>query len=428
MPSAQEVIGVYKIVDDNSDFRIRIDEHNYKKRVVITGTPPWCSDTTRNTFQGEWMLVKQGTLKGWLKAGIMEKGKLFPSRQGTPQGGCVSPLLANISLHGMEHTLQAALPPYRQKQDGKWVYYRLNLIRYADDLVVLHADLGQLLKAKAVLEAWLQPMNLELKAGKTRIVHTLKAYKGAAGFDFLGCTIRQFPAGKTHSRAYRDGTSFGFCTRIYPSKQSLKTHQQALKGVIEQHQAAPQQALIDKLNPIIQGWANYFAGNHSSAAFVKMNHLTFLKLWSWAKRRHVNKSRRWIAHKYWKVDWGKWDFSASKDTRLSLHSGVKIKPYIKVKGRKSPYDGDWVYWATHMARHPEVGTRTAILLKKQQGKCNWCSLHFNREDQLETDHILPLSKGGKDRVDNLQLLHRHCHHQKTASDLYEVKENKERYS
>lgn len=159
-----------------------------------------------------------------------------------------------------------------------------------------------------------------------------------------------------------------------------------------------------------------------------MDHLLFLKLWSWAKRRHVNKSRRCIAHKYWKVDWGKWNFSVDKTSRLFLHSRVKIKPHIKVRGKKSPYDGDWLYWTTRMGRHPQIGTRTGILLKKQQGKCSWYSLHFNSEDQLETDHILSLSKGGKDRVDTLQLLHLHCHQQKTAVDLYEVKENKERCS
>ena len=148
-----------------------------------------------------------------------------------------------------------------------------------------------------------------------------------------------------------------------------------------------------------------------------MDHLTYLKLWSWAKRRHVNKSRRWIAHKYWKVDSGKWDFSAGKANHLQLHSKVKIKPFIKVRGGKSPYDGDWVYWATRMGRHPQVGKTTAKLLKKQEGKCKWCTLHLCSEDQLETDHVLPLSKGGKDQLDNLQLLHRHCHHQKTAVDL-----------
>jgi RNA-directed DNA polymerase len=358
-------------------------------------------------------------LKGWLKAGIMEKGRLFASQQGTPQGGCVSPLLANIALHGMEQALQEAFPPYRKKEYGKVVYYRLSLIRYADDLVVLHADLSQLEKAKTVLETWLKPIGLELKANKTRIAHTLKKHEGQAGFDFLGCTIKQFPAGKTHSRAYRDGTPFGFCTRIFPSKQSLKTHLKELKGVIVQHQAAHQQALIGRLNPIIQGWANYFAGGNSSETFVKMDHLTFLKLWSWAKRRHPNKSRRWIAHKYWKVDLGKWDFSTGNTSRLSLHSQVKIKIHIKVEATKSPYDGNWLYWATRMARHPQVGVTTGKLLKKQQGKCNWCNLYFSSDDKLETDHILPLFKGGKDRLDNLQLLHRHCHHQKTAVDLYQ---------
>jgi RNA-directed DNA polymerase len=328
----------------------------------------------------------------------------------------------------MEHTLQAAFPPYRQKQDGKWVYYRLNLIRYADDLVVLHADLGQLLKAKAVLEEWLQPMDLALKASKTRIVHTLEAYEGKAGFDFLGCSICHMPTGKTHGRAYRDGTPFGFLTRITPSEQSIKTHNEALKRVIHRYGNAPQEALIGAVNPIMRGWANYFASENSSAAFRKMDQLTFLKLLSWAKRRHVNKSRRWICHKYWKVDWGKWDFSAGKDNRLALHSKVKIKHHIKVKGTKTPYDGDWAYWAARMARHPQVGLTRGKLLKKQQGKCNWCTLHFNSEDQLEIDHILPSSKGGKNGLDNLQLLHRHCHHQKTAVDLYEVIENKERYS
>ncbi len=356
-------------------------------------------------------------VKGWLKAGIMEKGRLFSSEQGTPQGGCISPLLANIALHGMEQALQEALPAYTRTEAGKRVYYRVNLIRYADDLVVLHADLTQLQKAKALLEAWLLPMGLELKPSKTRITHTLQEYEGQAGFDFLGCTIRQFPAGKTHCRAYRDGTPFGFITRIYPSEQSLKTHQAELKRVIHQHQTAPQEALISRLNPIIRGWANYFACGNASAAFRKMTHLTYLKLWSWAKRRHATKSHRWIAHKYWKVDFGKWDFSVSKANRLYLHSQVNIKIHTKVQGTKTPYDGDWVYWATRMARHPQVGTTTGKLLKKQQGKCNWCNLHFRSEDQLETDHILPLSQGGNDQLTNLQVLHRHCHHQKTAVDL-----------
>lgn len=359
----------------------------------------------------------QRVLKGWLKAGVMEEGKLFPSLQGTPQGGCISPLLANIALHGMEQALQQACPQYRQKENGKRVCYQIQLIRYADDLVVLHADLDRLLKAKAALEEWLKPMGLELKASKTRIVHSLEAYEGEAGFDFLGCRIRQFPCGKNRGRKNPDGSRLKFVTWTYPGEQSLKRHGQALRSIVEQHQNAPQEALISKLNPLIRGWANYFASENSSVAFRKMDQLLFLKLRSSANRRHPNKSRRWICHKYWKADSGRWDFSAGKTSRLLLHSQVKIRIHVKVKGTKTPYDGDWSYWATRMGRHPQMGITTGRLLKRQQGKCNWCNLYFGSEDKLETDHIFPRSKGGKNQLTNLQLLHRHCHHQKTAVDL-----------
>jgi RNA-directed DNA polymerase len=263
-------------------------------------------------------------------------------------------------------------------------------------------------------------MGLELKPSKTRIVHSLQEYEGKAGFDFLGCRIRQFPTGKNQGRKNLDGNRLKFVTWTYPSKQSLQRHGQALRRVIEQQQNAPQAALISKLNPIIRGWANYFASENASVAFKKMDQLTYQKLWSWAKRRHPNKSRRWIAHKYWKVDWGKWDFSVSRASGLQQHSQVKIKLHVKVKGTKTPYDGDWSYWATRMGRHPQVGTMTGKLLKKQQGKCNWCNLYFGSEDKLETDHILPRAKGGKDQLANLQLLHKHCHHQKTAVDLSQL--------
>jgi RNA-directed DNA polymerase len=198
-------------------------------------------------------------LKGWLKAGVMEKDRLFPSEQGTPQGGCISPLLANIALHGMEEALQKACPAYRRQENGRRVCYGLQLIRYADDLVAMHAHLPQLLKAKAALEEWLAPMGLKLKESKTRIVHSLEPYEGKAGFDFLGCSIRQFATSKTYGRRRRDGSSMGFTTLVYPSKESLKRHLQAIKNLIHCYGNAPQEALIGILNPIIRGWANYFA-------------------------------------------------------------------------------------------------------------------------------------------------------------------------
>jgi RNA-directed DNA polymerase len=95
---------------------------------------------------------------------------------------------------------------------------------------------------------------------------------------------------------------------------------------------------------------------------------------------------------------------------------VKIRRYVKVKGTSSPFDGNWVYWSTRMGNHPEVSTRVATLLKQQKGKCPHCSNYFKDGDSLEVDHIIPKSIGGKDKYDNWQLLHRHCHDTKTVND------------
>lgn len=89
---------------------------------------------------------------------------------------------------------------------------------------------------------------------------------------------------------------------------------------------------------------------------------------------------------------------------------------MKVKGDKSPYDGDLVYWSTRLGNHPEMPNRKAKLLKRQKGKCTWCGLHFQHWDVMEVDHKNPIALGGKDEWNNLQLLHRHCHDVKTASD------------
>jgi RNA-directed DNA polymerase len=102
--------------------------------------------------------------------------------------------------------------------------------------------------------------------------------------------------------------------------------------------------------------------------------------------------------------------------KLIAHSETEIRRYVKVKGDASPYDGNWVYWSTRMGVHPEVSNRVATLLKRQKGKCSQCDNYFKDGDSLEVDHVVPKSKGGKDKYDNWQLLHRHCHDTKTASD------------
>jgi len=364
-------------------------------------------------------------IRNWLKAGYMDGQDIFPTQAGTPQGGVISPLLANIALHGMEEAIKeyANTLPTRNGHGKKQNRSALSLIRYADDFVIIHEDINVVLRAKAVIEGFLKDISLELKPSKTRICHTFEEYEGEQpGFDFLGFNIRQFPANDgTSARAPR-GKILGFQTIIQPSKKAIQRHYKAISDIIDTHKAAPQKVLIQKLNPIIQGWANYYSSACSTDAFTGLNHKIHTKLTSWARYRHPNKGAKWVVEKYWtKVGGDNWVFgyiNPDTDERyiLSKHTWTKIVRHTKVKGEASPFSGDFVYWGSRTGKSKEIPSLLAKVLHKQKGKCARCGLTFLREDQIELDHILPTSLGGKRKFDNLQALHRHCHDHKTARD------------
>jgi RNA-directed DNA polymerase len=344
-------------------------------------------------------------IRAWLKAGIMDGQNLFPTTAGSPQGGVISPLIANAALHGLETVVAEAHP-------------KAKVIRYADDLVVLHPDLETIKAAKQTVSLWLNGIGLELKPSKTQITHTLNRHEGKVGFDFLGFHIRQYSVGKTHSgkTSGRYPKLLGFKTIIKPSKEAIQRHYRVICSVIDLNLATSQAHLIGRLNPLIRGWTNYYATVVSKDVFDKLANLMFIRLLRWANRRHPTKSRKWIVSKYWRLEKGSWDFAPKDDVSLLQHYKTPIRRHIKVRGHKSPYDGDWVYWAKRRGRQPGVPKRVATLLKKQSGKCALCGLYFAMEDKLEVDHITPKSRGGKDGYHNWQLLHAHCHHQKTAKD------------
>ena len=139
------------------------------------------------------------------------------------------------------------------------------LIRYADDFVVLHSQETEVIKAQQIIARWLKGIGLELKPSKTRLSHTLKAYQGNVGFNFLGFTIRQFPVGKTHTGK---GKPAGFKTIITPSKEGVQRHLQELRKILQKSQSLPQEELIDQLNPVIHGWALYYRTVVSAKQFA----------------------------------------------------------------------------------------------------------------------------------------------------------------
>ena len=352
-------------------------------------------------------------IKRWLRAGVMDGDNLFPTDEGTPQGGAISPLLANVALHGLELHLRASFPDYFQ---GKKPWKPI-VIRYADDFVVLHEDLAVIERCRELANAWLAGMGLELKPSKTRVSHTFLSHEDEVGFDFLGFTVRQFAVGKNYSAHNTYGKLLGFKTLIKPSSTAQKRHLEAIADVIRRHKSTPQGQLIEMLNRKIVGWANYYSTKVSKDVFSKMDHMVYLKLKRWTERRHPKKGKKWVADRYWHTRNGRrWNF-ASKTLTLAWYADTRVHRYIKVQGSRSPFDGDLVYWASRLGRHPELPKSKSLLLKRQQGRCAWCGLLLtNMDELLEYDHVVPQALGGPDRHSNRQLLHAHCHTQKSATD------------
>lgn len=365
-------------------------------------------------------------IRAWLKSGVIDFSKWAqrkgynPTNEGTPQGGVISPLLANIALHGLEQHIDNNFPSDKK---GRWTgslkiykkqFQAPRLIRYADDFVILCEELEPIIKCKELVEDWLKQIGLELKPSKTRISHTLDKFNDEqAGLNFLGFKIRQFKVGKHHSGQTTSKKPLGYKTIIRPSKENVKAHYETLNQWCDKMKAVNAAALIKQLNPIIRGWCNYQSPWHSKRTFSKIKNLIWSRLWRWAKRRHPKKSRKWITKKYFGGS-KQWTFvSKIGEERLELLSHADFPAgviWIKVQGVRTPYDGDEVYWSKRIGgNYLTIDPQKSRLLKKQKGKCAYCGLSFKPEDQIEKHHISSRSKGGNNADKNLLLVHLHCH-------------------
>jgi len=364
--------------------------------------------------------VAKSTIKQWLKAGIMENQEFQASDIGTPQGGIISPLLANIALDGMENHL------YKKLRDKgyKGIELRqgqIRVVRYADDFVVMHENKKVIEDSKLIIAEWLKERGLELSEEKTKIVHSTE------GFDFLGFNCKHYDNKTTGYEARNFANKQGFKILIKPSKKSIDTHSNKIKEVLRQMKAASQEQIIGKLDPIIKGWANYYRGCVASDTFNKLDHLMWQKLWVWAKRRHSTKGKRWITGKYFHtIRNRKWCFAMKKDgiidQTLAKYSDTKIKRHVKVQAGKSYYDGDELYWAKRLSKgYGDISPSKAKMLVKQNGKCAYCNIVFKNGDLMESHHKIFKSEGGKDECRNLVLMHKHCHDQYHAEFMKRMK-------
>jgi RNA-directed DNA polymerase len=191
--------------------------------------------------------------QGWLKAGVMDGAAGCPTDAGTPQGGPLSPLLANIALHGLETHLRTAFPRARY-QAGRVAWgWQPVVVRYADDFVGLHEDVRVIEQVRHLAAPWLAGVGLELQPATTRSSHPLTPYEGQVGLDFLGFERRQYRVGYHRSGARR----LGFKTWIKPSQASQRRHYAALADAVRRRRTVPPSQWIGALNPLLRGWAHY---------------------------------------------------------------------------------------------------------------------------------------------------------------------------
>ena len=214
-------------------------------------------------------------IKQWLDAPVEERngnGKIQRRRnkQGTPQGGVISPLLANIYLHWFDHVFHAKNGP------AQWA--KAVLVRYADDFVIMAYYVGPALQrfVDEKIEGWL---GLKINREKTRIINLRQ--EGQV-LDFLGFSFR-------YDRSlYDEGSRYW---NMHPSKKSIAREREKLRGMINRKQNhTPLPELIGRLNRHLKGWANYYRVGYSRRAFKEINWFVHQRLWRHLRRRS---QRRW---------------------------------------------------------------------------------------------------------------------------------------
>lgn len=364
---------------------------------VLEGDIKGCFDNISH----DWLLANipldKRVLGKWLKAGYMESGKLNPTEAGTPQGGIISPVLANMALDGLETVLESHFGKKNTKASYKT---KVNYVRYADDFIITGIS-QELLEdeVKPLVEAFMAERGLTLSPEKTVITHIDE------GFDFLGQNLRKYK-GKL---------------LIKPSRKNLRTFLHKVRYLINGNKTVTAGLLIYMLNPVLRGWANYHRHIVAKETFNYVDYRVWKMLWKWCRRRHKNRRFHWVKAKYFKtVGKRNWVFSGeweeSKMLRLFSCNDVVIKRHTKIKAEANPYDLIFEeYFEQRLERawrESMQGKRKVLMLwLRQQQCCVICRHKITKETGWNIHHIVERVKGGSDELENLVLLHPNCHRQ-----------------
>ena len=293
---------------------------------ILEGDIKACFDRISHDWLLTHIPMDQQLLRQWLKAGFLEKHAWFATTEGTPQGGTISPGLANWTLDGLQRLLaeRFAEMPKRPRK------YKVHLVRYADDFLITGIS-KELLRdqVQPLVAHFLKERGLELSHEKTQITHI------EDGFDFLGQNVRRYPGGKVLTK---------------PSKRSVKTFLTKIKETIDSSGSQTAGEMIRRLNQQIKGWTMYHRYAASKRTFTYVDHRIFQMVWRWCRRRHRKKSRKWIKEKYFQQDGHRhWVFTGTLrgqkgqgwPIQLMEAAKVRIIRYVKIRSAVNPYDPKW---------------------------------------------------------------------------------------
>ena len=369
---------------------------------VLEGDIKGCFDHISHGWLLDNIPMDTQVLEKWLKCGFVETQRLFPTDEGTPQGGSISPTLMNMTLDGLERLLHERLPT-RRKMDGKTHFNKMNFVRYADDFIIT-GESPEFLREKVmpIVKEFLSERGLRLSEEKTLITHIND------GFDFLGKSIRKYN-GKL---------------LIKPSKSSIKALLEKVRSIIKGGKSLNQELLIRKLNPVIRGWVNNQRFVVSSEVFSRIDYEIYKCLWQWAKRRHKRKGHKWIARRYWhRIGTRQWTFSAplkSKEKdggtaylKLEYATDTKILRFKKIVAEANPFDEYWTEYfeereGEKMLHSAKGRDKLLSIWRRQKRRCTVCGELITSETGFKVH--TPASKKPKSMV------HPNCHKQLHSTD------------
>jgi RNA-directed DNA polymerase len=370
---------------------------------ILEGDIRSCFDKISHDWLLANVLVDKTILRKWLKSGYMEKNVFHETREGTPQGGIISPAIANCALDGLERVLKGNYPKGIRLKSLGGKTPSVNFIRYADDFIVTSKSKELLEREiKPSIEQFLRERGLELSPTKTVITHVEQ------GFDFLGQNVRRYSDGKL---------------LIKPSKKNVKTFLDDIRRTIKAARGWPAAELINELNPKIRGWANYHRHVVSKRTFNRADYEIFSSLWRWARRRHPKKNSHWVKKKYFEQRGTRnWIFTGEMHDdqkrpfkiRLLAASDTPIRRHVKVKGDANPYDPAYeAYFEKREADHMRNTFRGSRFLRflwmEQGGLCPVCNTKITPLTGWRLHHCVPRVMGGSTSVENRVLLHPECH-------------------